>query len=198
MKQLTSLLLPWLPLAVLCVAGPLFIYAMAQQVYRQSANDPQIQIAEDTAAKLQNGASADEFVSDQTVNVADSLSPFIIIYDQNGKVIQSNAQLNGKTPELPQAVLSDMQADKGSLPWKLEPADERRFTWQPEPGVRLATIITQFDGKQSGFVLAGRNMREVERRIDSAMALAIAGTVGLLAATFAAAAASALVKRHSI
>ena len=197
MKRFASLLRPWLPLAVLCVAGPLFVYAMVQQVYRQSADDPQIQMAEDAAAKLQNGTAAHDVLSSQTIDVANSLSPFMIVYDQNGNEIAANARLDGKTPQLPGAVLPDMQADKVSLPWKFGPADERRFTWQPEPGVRLATIVTEFEGTQSGFVLVGRNMREVERRIDAAMALTIAGTVGLLAGTFAAATASERFRKRS-
>lgn len=198
MKRFASLLLSWLPVAVLCVAGPLFVYAMVQQVYRQSADDPQIQMAEDAADKLQNGATASNLIGNQMANVADNLSPFMIIYDQNGKVMASNAQLNGQIPQLPSSVFSDMQADKGSVPWKFGPADERRFTWQPESNVRLATVVTQFGGKHSGFVLVGRNLREVERRIDSAMALTIAGTVGLLAATFVAAIISAVFRKRNV
>ena len=43
-----------------------------------------------------------------------------------------------------------------------------RVTWQPQPGVRVASVITRVDikGKPSGFVLAGRSLRMVEKQED--------------------------------
>jgi uncharacterized protein YacL len=38
---------------------------------------------------------------------------------------------------------------------------ENRITWQPREGVRIAAVIVSY---QNGFVLAGRNLREVEIR----------------------------------
>jgi hypothetical protein len=43
---------------------------------------------------------------------------------------------------------------------------ENRVTWQPEPGVRIAAVVASYSGTQSGFVMAGRSLRETERRVD--------------------------------
>ncbi|HEX7593426.1 MAG TPA: hypothetical protein VF429_04570, partial [Anaerolineae bacterium] len=52
-----------------------------------------------------------------------------------------------------------------------------------EPGVRSATIVTRFTSTQSGFVMAGRSLREVESR-DSNLELLIGlGWLGTLFAS---------------
>lgn len=35
-----------------------------------------------------------------------------------------------------------------------------------EPGVRSAAVVVSVSGGQGGFVLAGRSLREVEKRVD--------------------------------
>ncbi|HEU4413536.1 MAG TPA: hypothetical protein VFT65_02040 [Candidatus Angelobacter sp.] len=39
-----------------------------------------------------------------------------------------------------------------------------KVTWQPKPGVRLASVIRRVPGKTPGFVLAGRSLRLVEEQ----------------------------------
>ncbi len=39
------------------------------------------------------------------------------------------------------------------------------MTWQPERRVRIATVVVRYEGRESGFVLAGRSLREVEERV---------------------------------
>jgi hypothetical protein len=63
--------------------------------------------------------------------------------------------LNGQSPHLPDGVLDYVRRH-----------GEDRITWQPEPGVRIATVVTRYSSARSGFVLVGRSMREVEKRID--------------------------------
>ncbi len=42
-----------------------------------------------------------------------------------------------------------------------------KLTWEPQSGVRIAAVVDSFNSAtQSGYVLAGRNMREVETRIE--------------------------------
>jgi hypothetical protein len=56
-------------------------------------------------------------------------------------------------------------------------------TWQPRPGVRIASVTVPWHG---GTVLAGRSLREVERQEDNALFLAAAAwlvMLGALAAT---------------
>lgn len=124
------------------------IYTVGQQVLRMDANDPQIQLVEDIAVQLNNGANAEAFTNATQIDIAKSLSPFVIIYDKSGKVLASSAELDGKTPELPRGVLNHA-------------TPQNRVTWQPNDTVRIASVI---QSDNDGYVLAGRNMREVERR----------------------------------
>jgi hypothetical protein len=47
-----------------------------------------------------------------------------------------------------------------SLPVKMV----NRVSWQPESGVRIAAVVVVYGGAQPGFVLAGRSLREIEKR----------------------------------
>ncbi len=145
----------WIPFAVAITLLCGLIYVSVQQVLRQSANDPQIQIAEDTATALNQGADPNSVIPDSSVDMAKSLAPFIIIYDDSGVAVASTATLNGKTPMPPRGIFDYVKAN-----------GEDRLTWQPKPGVRIATVVTRYAGVRSGYVLAGRSMREVENRID--------------------------------
>lgn len=132
------------------------IYWTVQQSLRQSAYDPQIQMAEDTATLLNNGKFQPGPTNLYPIDISKSLSPFLIVYDSRGNVISSDAILNGQTPKMASGVF-DWVAVHG----------EDRFTWQPQNDTRIGTIVVPFKSdKMSGFVVAGRNMREVEWRIE--------------------------------
>ena len=122
-----------------------------QQALRHSANDPQIQMAEDTASLLSTNQLVQTVLPKNAVDIGKSLAPYIIIYDTNGNVIASSATLHGQTPRLPPGVFTDARQK------------ELRFTWQPEEEVRSAVVIINYN---NGFVLAGRSLREVENRED--------------------------------
>ena len=178
----------WLPLAFLITAFCLLVYIVAQQDMRQSANDPQVQMVEDAVTASVEGMSPKEIAlsfggalfdnSDNlnTVDVAESLKPFIIVFDRSGNVLAASAHLDGIVPLPPIGVFS--YTDKN---------DEDRFTWQPVPQVRIAAIMHKVshrnpdvtsektststvtagdnkDDKEAGFILAGRSLREVEIR----------------------------------
>lgn len=132
------------------------IYVAGQQILRQSANDPQIQMAEDIALKLSTNISvpADFMAPDRTqTDISQSLSPFVMIFDDKNILLESSAKLHESAISLPIGVF-DYAREKG----------ENRFTWQPEKGVRSAVVLKYYDGIQSGFVLVGRSLREVEIR----------------------------------
>ena len=147
-------------------------YAGIQQDLRQAANDPQIQMAEDAAAKLAHGQQVQNVVPAEKVDLAKSLAPYIIVFDATGNSIASSAQLDGQTPTLPHGVFDYVRQN-----------DEDRLTWQPQPGVRSAVVVTQFRGASSGFVVAGRSLREVEKREDDLMHIVFVGWVGMLFVT---------------
>ena len=61
-----------------------------------------------------------------------------------------------------------------------------RITWQPEPGVRSAVIVTRVTGTKPGFMMAGRSMRESEARADKLFEMVVAGGIVTLVATLVA------------
>jgi hypothetical protein len=107
-----------------------------------------------------------------TIDIAQSLSPFLITYDAEGNPVASRAKLNGKIPSPPKGVFNDVRS-----------IGEERFTWQPAGGARYATVVLHIPASgnvKEGFVLAGRSMREVESRIDHTSQLALLTWLGMM------------------
>lgn len=174
-KNIITILKYWL-LSVIVVSGLIgLIYAAVQQDLRQGANDPQIQMAEDIAAKLANGEQVQNVVPLEKVDIAKSLAPYVMIFDANGNPVASSAQLDGQTPTIPPGVFDYVRQN-----------GEDRITWQPQTGVRSAVVVTQYKGQNSGFVLAGRSLREVEKREDNLLLILLAGWVVMLFVTLVA------------
>lgn len=119
----------WLPLAVVITLLSGLAYAITQQSIRSSANDPQIQLAEDAVHSLESGQTPDVVVPKETVNLRQSLATFVVIYDSTGTVLASSGSLDGRAPTPPLGVLSYAQTH-----------GENRLTWQPDPNVREAIL----------------------------------------------------------
>ncbi|HMD90712.1 MAG TPA: hypothetical protein VKF38_16270 [Anaerolineaceae bacterium] len=153
MKIILNTLKYWLPLAAVITLFCGLLYATVQQSYRMGANDPQIQMAEDTARALESGQSASSLVPSGKIDIAQSLAPYLIIYDANGQPVVSNALLHNQIPTIPSGIFEYTRKN-----------GEDRVSWQPEPGVRSATVIDPVNNGRDGFVLAGRSLREVEIR----------------------------------
>jgi len=66
------------------------VYTEIQQVLRQSANYPQIQLAQDAAANLEQTKPLKD---NEPVNLNASLAPFVMVFDENNKVIIFNTDL---------------------------------------------------------------------------------------------------------
>lgn len=156
-------------LTTLVSALALMTYVVGQQVMRHDANDPQIQIASDAAAEISGGATAQSVVPAHTVDVAQSLAPFVIVYDDSGTPIASSGNLHGKAPRPPVGVFNSVRDGHRAV-----------LTWRPEPGVRIASVTYRYSGTQSGFVLAGRSLREVETRTDTLFKLVALGWAVLM------------------
>ena len=165
--------LRWLPFAGLASALCLLIYVSAQQTGRQMANDPQIQIARDTRAALAAGQPINALIPQTQTDLATSLSPFITAVTDEGAVVASSARLHGQLRSVPAGVLTGTKAN-----------GEQRVTWQPEPGVRMATVVVKNPGTSGGFIVVGRSLAETEARtgqLGSLLFLGWAATlVGLL------------------
>jgi hypothetical protein len=146
----------WLPAAVGVSLMSGVLYVSVQQSYRQNANDPQLQMAEDAAARLSSGDAPAAVVGDGSVDVATSLAPFVAVYDASGRVLASDGTLDGAPPSPPPGVLQAAR-DRG----------QNMVTWQPRDGVRQALEVVPWSSPSGeGTVLAGRSLREVEHRVD--------------------------------
>jgi hypothetical protein len=176
MIKVTSVLKSWLALAVGITLVCGMLYAVVQQVYRQNADDPQIQMSEDAATALAQGAQPQSLVAANPVDMATSLAPYIIVFDNAGKPIASSVLLDNAIPIPPAGVFDYTRSHKSD--W---------ISWQPRPGVRSAAIINYFSGAQSGFVLAGRSLREVENRETRLSTGILIGWIFTLACTLIAA-----------
>jgi len=166
MRIILRSLLMWLPVGI-AITGVIGAVAVAvQQNYRQDANDPQIQMAEDAAAALgANAAPASLLPSGTPVDIAASLAPWLAIYGANGAELVASAALQSAPPQLPAGVFD---ASAWTAPvighhftW-MTPENENRFTWQPEENVRQAVVLVR--AGNGDFVAAGRSLREVEER----------------------------------
>lgn len=174
MRHLTRSLVPsflhWIPLAVLTVLICGTVYAAIQSDLRSGADDPQIQMATDARNALQSGASAQSLVPTAQIDIAQSLAPYLVIYDVNGQPVASSATLHGQALTPPSGVFGYARTHAMDT-----------LTWMPEAGVRSAIVVVHYS---DGYVLAGRSLRQVEQREDDALLTIGALCVFTLAMTF--------------
>lgn len=151
----------WLPIAIAVTVIFGVTYAAIQQSYRQNANDPQIQMAEDGALLLEQGISVQQLVSQlKKVNISTSLDTFVIFFDSAGDVIANSGYIGTSTiPNVPKGVLQSAKT-----------MDINKVTWQISTGERFAAVIKQYNRKEnasstlSGYILVARSLREIENR----------------------------------
>src|SRR3569623_348959 len=162
----------WVEAAVAVSGIALTLEEVVKQNYRNGANDPQIEIAEDSALRLQNGAAILDQVPAEKVDASDSLKEFVVIYDTEGNPIAGNGYLSDKILSVPKGVFDAARA-----------SGENRLTLEPQTGVRIAAVIKPFVGREAnGYVLSGRNLREVEKREDDLVKLVALGWAATLLA----------------
>jgi hypothetical protein len=164
LRRAIALFLPVAVLATLCCG---LVYIAIQQDLRSGGNDPQLQLAEDAAQSLDAGAAPLDVAGGPKVDVAQSLAPFVVVFDPSGHVLATDGRLDGQDPIPPTGVLDAARAHSPNV-----------VTWQPRPGVRVATVTVPWQG---GTVLAGRSLREVERREDQALLLVAAAWLAMIA-----------------
>lgn len=174
----------WIPLAVVAVVLSALVYVAVQQSYRMSANDPQIQMAQDAARSVFSGDTPDSVIPTGTIDIAKSLAPFIIVYDHAGTPIAGDGFLNGDLPKPPIGVLKAADSNPQG----------NRVTWQPRAGVRVAAVAVAADqSKRSAeatgglyYVVVARSLREVEIRENNLTQIVGAALGITLVATLAA------------
>jgi hypothetical protein len=185
MRSLTRVFILWLPIAITIVGVCTLIYATVQQNYRESLNDPQIQMAEDKAYDLGTTPHPDPatILPASTVDISLSLSPWLALVDPTGHTVDSSGMLDGSFPQFPSGVLQSASLGIGK---DTAAPGEDRVTWQPDLGVRQAIVVVEITGGQykGYFIVAGRTMREVEDRENSLETMIGISIVVLLLVSF--------------
>jgi hypothetical protein len=164
-------------------------------VLRQGANDPQIQLADDLVARLEQGVAPTQAVPAGSVDMARSLSPFVIAYDDQGRPLASQAQLDGAIPVPPSGVFDFVrQHGEERVSWQprlgavstrdAKSTFDGRIAPQPGHGIRIAAVVQRVGGAHPGFVLAGRSLREVEEREALTFHMAALAWIAMLGLIF--------------
>ena len=60
----------WIPIAIAVTGLCAVSFGTVQQIYRQSLNDPQVQIAEDVALQIENGGKPTAIIASSSVMFA--------------------------------------------------------------------------------------------------------------------------------
>ena len=164
----------WLPLAALATLLCLVITLITQRTLRAMADDPQVMMAADAIALLQDGRSPESILASlPSVEISRSPEPFLIVLNGDGGVVAASGRWHGALRGLPAGVLDHVL-------WH----GVEHVTWQPERGVRIAAVVAGWKrgratpGDTSGFVVAGRSLADTQARLTLSK--------GLLALTWAA------------
>ena len=153
----------------------MYVYAAVQQTYRSGANDPQVQLAGDTAAALRAGVQPPVAIPPGTVDLTSSLASFVIVYDAANRPLAGSGSLEGSVPVPPAGVLA-LARQHG---W-------HSITWMPRRRVRIAAVLRGVDDGSGRVVLAGRSLREVEERESRLLVMTALAWAGLLVTGIAA------------
>ena len=146
-------------------------YTMVQQSTRLAANDQPISLAQTLTAQLDSGATPNDVVSLQSINLRSNNNAFAIVTDTQQHILAGSAILDGQSPLPPKGVFNYMKSHSSDT-----------FTWQPAGGVRLATYIIAYAGPTgAGYIVTGQSLSEPEKRIDTYTKLALAAWIAVIA-----------------
>ncbi len=140
--------------ALVALVSVLFISICysARTVFRQQANDPQIEVTEQVAGIVRQGVPIDAIVSSaEQIDLNSSKALFVMIFDNERSLAGSSAQLNGEAPSVPSEVFD-----------KTNEMGEYRFDFEPSENLKFAGVMKKID--DSAYVLAGRSLSEMETR----------------------------------
>lgn len=156
----TTSILTHLAAAAIVSVLMLTVYATVQQAHRSGADDPQLQMARDIAAKINGGQSYEKLLPADSEEISKSLGTFVCIYAANTEQVLSTGMLDGKFPKMPDGVLDYAKANK-----------ENVLTWQPREGVRVALVVENTNDPNEAFIAVGRSLQEVEKRESNLIAM---------------------------
>ena len=158
MKLIKNIFIFWIVIIFLVTFTCLLTYVVTQQVIRLGANELPVQFATETSTRLENGQSVKDAIPDETIDISKSLGTFVMIFDKDKNLIATSAMMGNVKPDYAKGVLD--YVDKRG---------EDRVTWQPQVGLRFATVATKIRDK---YIVAGRSLQEPEKLI---------GTIGNIA-----------------
>ncbi|HSW99153.1 MAG TPA: hypothetical protein VLF71_04910 [Candidatus Saccharimonadales bacterium] len=142
------------------------IFGVVQQVLRSGANDPQIQMAENVSASLEMGVPTSQLITG-VVRLNANLAPFVMVYDKAGNLLSGNALIGKTAAKIPPGVLTAADG-----------RDYNALTWQPQPDIRVATVTV---ASEHYYVVSGRSLKEVEKREQQTLNIALFGGVAAAA-----------------
>ncbi len=148
---------PWYGAATIILIIFLTIYGTVQQSQRNAANYPQVQIATDIAAGINNQPNGAK------IDMSTSLAPFYIVYDKSGNAIGGNAYLLGKYPNVPIGMLTSSSNKDYSF-----------VTWQPASGLRFAAVTVS---SNSNYVVSARSLKLVESNESKTQLVSFLGLI---------------------
>lgn len=152
MKIVKKVLLLWLIVMFLMTFTCSLVYLVAQQSLRLGANELPFQLAIETSIKLQNGQGVNDAIPTEKVDITRSMNFFVMVYDHNRNLIATSGIMGNNDPVYPKGVFDSVD-QKG----------ESRITWQPEVGLRFATVAIKYS---NGYIVAGQSLTETEKLID--------------------------------
>lgn len=165
-----------LPFIVLISVLSATVYVVTLQYYRQTLDDPQVQVSLDVSLRLEAGADPKQYIPSQKHDLARSLSTFVSIYDGNQTLIGSSGLLEG-SPVTPGSEYFNRARETGV----------HRFSWAPRSDVRIAAVMRHVTfASTSSYVLVGRTVRETEGRMATMGVIVFVGWITTLCATVAA------------
>ncbi len=170
MNQKTLYIASFLIATVFCG----LVFVTVQQDLRQTANDPQIEIAEEFANNI-SGGQLPQF-SEQKLDLNKSLSTWVAFYDKDGNPLASNASLDGQLPKPPSGIFTNAQK-----------VGQYNVTWQPKKEIRQALVVKSIvNNDVQQYIVAGRSLREIEKREKNTLVMSGIAWLALLIISFGA------------
>ena len=120
-------------------------YVSFQQIERNNANGHAAMTAKQVIYELENGKSLQEALPVDT-NISTTITPFVFVYDNNKNLVASSSDN------------SDIVYPNSCLE-QIDKTGENRVTWQPEKGLRFATVGIKY---KNGYVIGAYSLSESE------------------------------------
>ena len=152
MKILKNVFTIWIIIIFLVTFTCMLTYLVTQQVIRVGANEQPAQLAAETSINLESGQDAKDAIPPKITDITKSLGTFVMIYDKDKKLIAYSGMMGKSEPVYPKGILGN-----------LDRVGEERVTWQPQAGLRFATVALKTD---NNYIVAAQSLFEREKLVD--------------------------------